>query len=156
MQGIMDIIRTIRNLRSEMNVAPSRRTRLMLLPGTGWKDTLAGGEGYFMRLAGAGEVEILNSREQVTGKNVSAVTIAGELFIPLGDLVDFEKELIRLNKELDGLKKEMDRARNKLSNEGFLAKAPAQLVQAERDKLTANETKAKALENRIAELKENV
>ncbi len=156
MQGIMDIIRTIRNLRSEMNVAPSRRTRLMLLPGTGWKDTLAGGEGYFMRLAGAGEVEILNSREQATGKNVSAVTIAGELFIPLGDLVDFEKELIRLNKELDGLKKEMDRARNKLSNEGFLAKAPAQLVQAERDKLTANETKAKALENRIAELKENV
>ncbi len=63
MQGIMEIIRTIRNLRSEMNVAPSKRTRLMLLPAEGWSETLRGGDGYFRRLAGASETELLDSRD---------------------------------------------------------------------------------------------
>ena len=155
MQGIMEIIRTIRNLRSEMNVTPSKRTRLMLLPADGWAETLKGGDGYFRRLAGASETELLNDRNAVTEKTVSAVTAAGELFIPLGDLVDFEKEIARLGKELENIQKEMNRSRGMLNNQGFLAKAPAQLVQAEKDKLEAAEAKAKALENRIAELKEN-
>ena len=155
MQGIMEIIRTIRNLRSEMNVAPSKRTRLMLLAADGWKDTLTGGDGYFRRLAGASETVMLNNRNEVKEKTVSAVTAAGELFIPLGDLVDFEKEIARLGKELENLQKEMNRSRGMLNNQGFIAKAPAQLVQQERDKLEAAEAKAKALENRIAELKEN-
>ena len=86
---------------------------------------------------------------------MSAVTAAGELFIPLGDLVDFEKEIARLGKELENLQKEMGRSRGMLNNQGFLAKAPAQLVQAEKDKLEAALAKAKALQNRIAELKEN-
>ncbi len=156
MQGIMEIIRTIRNLRSEMNVAPSRRTRLMLMPGEGWKDTLEEGEGYFRRLAGAEQVELVTEREQITGKNVSAVVAAGELFIPLGDLVDFEKEIARLSKELEGLKKEIGRSQGMLKNPGFLAKAPAQLVQQEKDKLEAATAKMAALEGRIAELKENL
>ena len=153
MLAIMEIIRTIRNLRSEMNVAPSKRTRLMLLPGDGWADTLKGGDGYFRKLAGASETELLANRNQVTEKTVSAVTAAGELFIPLGDLVDFEKEIARLTKELENLKKEMTRSQSMLNNQGFLAKAPAQLVQQERDKLEAAKEKAAALENRIAELK---
>ena len=156
MEGVMEIIRTIRNLRSEMNVAPSKRTRLMLLPGEGWQEALENGEGYFMRLAGAGEVEIIADRNQVTEKTVSAVTGAGELFIPLGDLVDFEKEIARLQKELDNLGREMNRARGMLNNPGFVSKAPAALVEGEKTKLAANEQKAKALENRIAELKESL
>jgi len=153
MQGVMDIIRTIRNLRSEMNVAPSKRTRLMLLASEGWQAALENGEGYFKRLAGAAEVEMLRDRNQVTEKTVSAVTAAAELFIPLGDLVDFEKEIARLQKELDNLNKEMARAKGMLNNPGFVAKAPAALVEGERQKLAENEQKAKALESRIAELK---
>ncbi len=156
MQGVMEIIRSIRNLRSEMNVAPSRRTRLMLLPADGWEETLRGGEGYFRRLAGAEQVEILNDRNAVTGKNVSAVVAAGELFIPLGDLVDFAKEVARLTKELENLKKETARSEGMLKNPGFLSKAPAHLVQAEKDKLEAAKARAAALVNRIEELKENV
>ena len=156
MQGIMEIIRTIRNLRSEMNVAPSKRTRLMLLPGDGWQETLEGGDGYFRRLAGASEVELLADRNQVTEKTVSAVTMAGELFIPLGDLVDFDKEIARLSKELENIGKEMNRSRGMLNNAGFIAKAPAQLVQQEKDKLEAAAAKAEALEKRIAELKEQM
>lgn len=128
----------------------------MLMPGEGWKDTLEEGEGYFRRLAGAEQVELVTEREQITGKNVSAVVAAGELFIPLGDLVDFEKEIARLSKELEGLKKEIGRSQGMLKNPGFLAKAPAQLVQQEKDKLEAATAKMAALEGRIAELKENL
>lgn len=156
MQGVMEIIRTIRNLRSEMNVTPSKRTHLMLLPAEGWSKTLQGGEGYFKKLAGAEQVQLIADRSEVTGKNVSAVVAAGELFIPLGDLVDFEKETARLTKELENLKKEMARSHGMLNNAGFMAKAPAQLVQQEKDKLEAAKAKAAALETRIAELKENL
>ena len=155
MQGIMEIIRTIRNLRSEMNVAPSKRTRLMLLPAEGWAETLLGGDGYFKKLAGASGTELLSDRNEITEKTVSAVTAAGELFIPLGDLVDFAKEIARLEKELGNLNKEAARSRGMLGNQGFLAKAPAALVQQEKEKLEAAEAKVKALMNRIAELKEN-
>ena len=155
MQGVMEIIRTIRNLRSEMNVAPSKRTRLMLLPAEGWTETLRNGEGYFRRLAGAEQLEILEDRNAVTEKTVSAVVSAGELFIPLGDLVDFAKEVARLTKELENLKKEMARSEGMLKNQGFLSKAPAHLVQAEKDKLEAARAKVAALVNRIEELKEN-
>ncbi len=154
MAGVMEIIRTIRNLRSEMNVAPGKRTRLMLLPAEGWKETLEGGDGYFRKLAGASETEILADRNQVTEKTVSAVVAAGELFIPLGDLVDFEKEIARLTKELENLKKETARSEGMLKNPGFLAKAPAHLVQQEKDKLEAARAKTAALENRIAELRD--
>ncbi len=156
MQGIMEVIRCIRNLRSEMNVAPSKRTRLMLRPGEGWTETLLGGEGYLKRLAGVSAAEMISSREDIKEKTVSAVVTAAELFIPLGDLVDFEKETARLMKELENLKKETERAMNKLNNPGFVAKAPAQLVQQEKEKLEANRAKAAALESRILELKDGL
>ncbi len=156
MQGVMEVIRAIRNLRSEMNVAPSKRTRLMLLAGDGWEETLRGGEGYFKKLAGAEQVELIADRNQITEKTVSAVTGAGELFIPLGDLVDFEKEIARLTKERDNIKKEIERAQGKLNNPGFVSKAPAQLVAQEKEKLEASRQKAEALESRIAELKESL
>ncbi len=154
MQGVMEVIRTIRNLRSEMNVAPSRRTRLMLLPGEGWTEALSSGVGYFKRLAGAESVELIADRNAVKEKTVSAVTTACDLFIPLGDLVDFEKEIARLNKELENSRKEIARAEGKLSNPGFVAKAPAQLVEQEKEKLETVRAKATALEKRIAELQE--
>ncbi|MBO7663519.1 MAG: valine--tRNA ligase, partial [Clostridia bacterium] len=116
MQGVMEVIRAIRNLRSEMNVAPSKRTRLMLLPGEGWEETLRGGEGYFRKLAGAEQVELISDPNQVSEKTVSAVTATGTLYIPLGDLVDFEKEILRLTKEQERLQKEIERAESKLNN----------------------------------------
>ena len=77
-----------------------------------------------------------------------------DIDIPLGELVDIEKEIARLNKERDNLLKEIARAEGKLNNEGFLRKAPETLVQAERDKLVANQTKLTALDARIADLKQ--
>jgi len=99
---------------------------------------------------------MISDRAQVTEKTVSAVTSAGELFIPLGDLVDFEKEIARLQKERDHLEKEMTRARGMLNNPGFTAKAPAALVEQEKEKLAAAKTRAEALVNRIEELKQSL
>ena len=152
----MEIIRSIRNLRSEMNVAAGKRTRLMLLPKEGWADVLNETSVYFGRLAWASSVEMIASRDEVKEKTVSAVTAAAELFIPLGDLVDFAKEIARLNKELDNMTKEIARAEGKLNNPGFVAKAPAALVEQEKEKLETNKQKAAALESRIAELKESL
>ena len=156
MQGVMEVIRTIRNLRSEMNVAPSKRTHLLFVPAEGWDDVIMAGDTYFRRLAGVTQTEIVKDRTTVTEKTVNAVTTAGELLIPLGELVDFAAEIARLQKELDNLKKEAERARGKLSNQGFISKAPENLVQQEKDKLEANLVKSAAIENRIRELKESL
>ncbi|MCH5286468.1 MAG: valine--tRNA ligase [Christensenellaceae bacterium] len=156
MNGIMEVIRTIRNLRAEMNVAPSKRTRLMLLPAEGWNDALAGADVYFRRLAGASETAIITSSDEIAEKTVSAVTQPGTLYIPLGDLVDFAKEIARLEKELANLNNEVARAEGKLNNQGFVSKAPAALVEQEKQKLAANRQKAEATATRIAELKESM
>ena len=154
MAGVMEVIRTIRNLRSEMNVAAGKRTRIMFLPKTGWDETLAHAEPYFKRLAGASEVSMLTDAAEVTEKTVSAVTATGTLYIPLGDLVDIDKEIARLGKERDQLLKDIARATGMLNNPGFVAKAPAALVEQERGRLEANKEKLTALEQRIAELKD--
>ena len=156
MEGVMEIIRSIRNLRAEMNVQAGKRTHLMLLPQEGWADTLAESDMFFRRLAGASESHVIASAADVTEKTVSAVTVAGTLYIPLGDLVDFAKEIARLNKEVENVRKEVARAEGKLNNPGFVAKAPAALVEQEKEKLAANRLKVDTLEKRIAELQENL
>ena len=111
---------------------------------------------YFQRLAGASESSLIASAEALAEKTVSAVTAAGTVYIPLGDLVDIDKEIARLNKELTRLEGEIARAEGKLGNPGFVSKAPAALVEQEKEKLAANRDKAEAVKKRIAELKESV
>ena len=156
MEGVMEVIRTIRNLRAEMNVAPSKRTRFMFVAAEGWAETLTAAEMYFKKLAGASESAVIANASEVTEKTVSAVTTAGTLYIPLGDLVDFEKEIARLTKEADNLTKEIARTEGKLNNAGFVSKAPAALVEQEKAKLAANKTKLESVLKRIEELKENL
>ncbi len=154
MTGVMDVIRAIRNLRTEMNVQSGKRTRLMLLPAEGWAETLAHAEPYFQRLAGASSVEFIAQASDVKEKTVSAVTGTGTLYIPLGDLVDIAKEIARLEKEAGNLTGEIARAEGKLNNQGFVSKAPAALVEKEKEKLQGNRDKLEAVRKRIAELKE--
>ncbi len=156
MEGVMELIRTIRNLRAEMNVAAGKRTHLMLAPNEGWEAVLSQSEPYFARLAGVSATRQLEPGEEIKEKTVSAVTRAATLYIPLGDLVDFEKELARLTKELDNLRKEIARAEGKLNNPGFVSKAPAALVEQEKNKLAVNQQKAEQVEKRMTELKESM
>ncbi len=85
-------------------------------------------------------------------KIVSVITEAGEAQIPMGDLVDFGKEKERIQKELSNIESEISRAKNKLNNQGFLAKAPAQLIEEEKQKLVNFEELKQKLLARINEL----
>ncbi|MBP3653392.1 MAG: valine--tRNA ligase [Clostridia bacterium] len=151
-EGVMEVIRTIRNLRAEMNVAPAKRATLILKPHDGWKDALAAAEGYFKRLAGASGVEFIDAATANPEKSASAVTAPCELFIPLGELVDIDKEIQRLTKDLKNVEGEIARANGKLNNAGFIAKAPAALVEKEKEKLATNEGLLEKLKARIAEM----
>ncbi len=156
MNGVIEMIRVIRNLRTEMNVAPSKRTRMMFVANEGWAETLTASDMYFRRLAGASETVVIAESELGNEKTVSAVTEAATIYIPLGDLVDFDKEIARLQKEIDNLQKEIARAEGKLNNQGFIAKAPAALVDQEKAKLALNQQKLEQVEKRLAELKESL
>jgi len=154
MEGIMDMIRAIRNLRADMKVQPSHKARLMVRPAEGWQDAFTGTEVYFARLASVSQLEMLAPGQQINEKIVSAVCGAGEFFIPLGELVDLAKERARLNKERQNMAAEIARAEGKLNNPGFVSKAPAALVAAEKEKLEKNKEMLIALDARIADLGE--
>ena len=124
----------------------------MVRAADGWQDAFDGTQVYFSRLASVSQLELLNKGAEITEKIVSAVCTAGEFFIPLGELVDFEKERARLTKEKKNLENEIARAEGKLNNPGFVSKAPANLVAAEKDKLEKNKDMLASLEARIAEL----
>ncbi len=151
-EGVMEVIRSIRNLRAEMNVAPSKRATLILKPQDGWKDALAAADGYFKRLAGASNVEFIAADAANPEKSASAVTVPCEYYIPLGELVDVEKEIARLTKDLKNVEGEIARAQGKLNNQGFVAKAPAALIEKEKEKLATNEGLLEKLKARIAEM----
>ena len=153
MEGLMDVIRAIRNLRAEMKVQPGKRTHVTLLPEAGWEDAMALAEPYLQRLAGASAVTLGQKGETSKEKTVSAVCEAAEIRIPLGDLVDIEKEIARLGKEHTSLAAEIERASARLNNPGFVGKAPAALVEQERAKLLTSQGMLDSLAQRIAELK---
>ncbi len=154
-EGIMEAIRTVRALRAEMKVEPSRRVRLLAIPAEArWAEALKASEQAFQRLAGASAVEIIQSAASVAEKTVSVVCPAAEILIPLGDLVDAAKELARLAKEKAGVENEIRRAEGMLNNAGYLAKAPAELVETTRAKLAESRTMLIAIERRMEEVAE--
>jgi len=156
MQGIIEMVTRIRNLRAEMNVAPGKKTRLILIPSDGYDKIIRDSTAFFIRLAWAQDVQILTDRSTVNEKAVSAVCAAGEFFIPLGDLVDFGKEAERLRKEKENILNEINRSSVKLSNSGFLTKADPELINAEREKIASNRQMMESLLRRIAEIEETL
>ena len=148
MNRIMTAIRAIRNRRAEMNVAPSKKAKVYIA--TAYKDTFNKAGVFMQRLASASEVEIGDAFE-IEG-SVNIVTEDAKIYIPMGDLVDFEAEKARLNKELEAVQKDLDFVNNKLSNENFVAKAPANVVAAQREAAAKYEEKIAMLKESIAKL----
>lgn len=134
MELIMDAIKNVRNIRAEMNVIPSRKAKVIIVANEDVFETIVENKSYLMTLASASEVIIKKDKINIPEDAVSAVINGGEIFIPLDDLVDFEKELERLEKEKTKLEKELDRVNKKLSNKGFINKAPSKLVEEEKEK----------------------
>ena len=148
MDGIMDIIRAVRNIRSALNVQPTKKVTVYLLPSV----DVTKGVPYIEKLAGASSVEIV-SVKKFDMKVTSAVTEFAEIFIPLGELIDKDKELARLNKDLENVEKEIARGIGMLDNQNFISRAPAKLVDTEREKLKTNRELKVKLEKQIKDIR---
>ena len=138
MNLIIESIRMIRNLRSQMNIPPSKKAKLYIVPKENFKNMYEESIVYIEKLGLAKEIEIINEidKELVnSNKVISIVSSSSNMYIPVLDLVDVDKELERLSKEESKLVLEIERIEKKLSNEGFVSKAPEKVIQEEKNKL---------------------
>ena len=147
-EKIITAIKGIRNRRAEMNVPPSKKAELFIE--TAQKQVYEKGVMFFERLGYASSVEISDKVDIPDA--VTIVTDSARLFIPLSEIIDKDKELARLNKEKASVLKDIEIISKKLGNEGFLAKAPAQLVESERAKLERANEKLAKIEQSISAL----
>jgi len=136
LEFIMEAVRSIRNIRAEMNVLPSRKARAIFIPSSSkTKQYIETGAKYFSTLANITEVSIVGDKSEIGEDTASSVIYGTEIYLPLADLIDYEKEIERLNKEKARLEDELKRVNGKLSNEKFLSKAPESVVEEEKEKL---------------------
>ena len=131
----MEAIRAIRNIRAEAEAAPSKKLRAVILASGTDRETLTAGKEYIMNLGNITQVTFAENKEDVPADSMSAVIAGAEIYIPLEDLVDFEAEYERLSKEKKRLEGEVKRVEGKLSNQGFVSKAPEKVVNEEREKM---------------------
>ena len=131
-EKIKKLIVEIRNIRTQMNVVPSKKAKVIVV--TDKKEIFAGCEVFFEKLAGASETLIQSDKANIDDNAVNAIVEGAEIYIPLDELVDKSKELERLSQEKTKLEAEIKRVESKLSNESFVAKAPQKVVDEEREK----------------------
>ena len=136
MESVMNAIRSIRNRRAEMNVPPSKKSTLYVVSDKG--EIFRQGEGFICRLAYADKVIICETDPEGHENMVCVVTNDAKLYIPLEELIDFEKELARLEKEKANCLKQIAMFEGKLSNEAFVSRAPEKVVAEQREKLEKN------------------
>ncbi|MBP3261763.1 valine--tRNA ligase [Pseudobutyrivibrio sp.] len=149
-----DVVRGMRQLRTDMDVPPSKKAAIHIVADDA--DVRAIFEEItpiFKTLAGATEVFVQADKAGISDDAVSAVIPDATLFVPLEDLVDFEKEKERLTKEKEKLEKELARSRGMLSNEKFMSKAPEAKVAEEREKLAKYEQMMAQVEARLASMR---
>jgi valyl-tRNA synthetase len=145
---IIECITAIRARRAEMNVPPSKKAKLIAV--TKYRDTFARCAKMLEKLASASEVILADSYD--ADDAVMIATVAGNLYIPLAEVIDFEKERARLTAEMKKNDSEIERLEKKLSNEGFVAKAPAQVIEGERAKLAKYLETRESLKTALAKL----
>ena len=147
-EKIISAIKAVRNIRTEMNVPHSIKAKLYIE--TSEAEIYKNASGLIERLAWASNIET-GEKFELSGVT-TAVTDSARIFIPLSELVDREKELKRLSTEKKKVQKDLDFLGKKLSNEGFLKKAPAEQVQKEKDKLEKAKEKMAKIELSIKQL----
>ncbi|SHM63581.1 valyl-tRNA synthetase [Caldanaerovirga acetigignens] len=135
MQLLMDAVRGIRNIRAEMNVPPSKKAKAVVRTGDAkTHELLRQNIEIIKALAKVSEADFIPEGNPAPGKAMSCVIRGAEIFIPMEGLVDLEAEVARLQKEKSDLEKEIASVRKKLSNHNFLAKAPKDVVEKEKQK----------------------
>lgn len=149
MERIMTAIKAVRNRRAEMNVAPSKKAKVFIE--TAYSDTFQSGTVFFNRLASASEVQVAEHFDGMDDA-VSIITESARIYIPMDELVDFKAELARLEKEKAAVQKELDFVNGKLNNENFVSKAPAAVVEKQRQAKAQLEEKMTLIEESIQKI----
>lgn len=147
---VMSVITAIRQIRADTGCAPSKKVDLYIV--TEKKRLIEKASIYIEKLANIGTIKFIENKDEIGVKTVSVVLDKTELYIPLGELVDIDKEVVRLKGELEKVESEIARANGKLSNNGFLAKAPKALVDQEREKLNKYLDMRKKIKANIKEI----
>ena len=150
MELIKEAIKSVRNARAEKNVVPSKKVKTFII--TDRQDQFEKGIAFFEKMASCSEVVISSDKSILPESVVTVVTEGAEISLPLGDLVDKEKELDRLTKEKEKLISEIKRVEGKLNNQGFVAKAPKEVVEAEVAKGKTYKEMLEKVEEAIASL----
>ena len=154
---IKTAIKSIRNARAEMNIIPSRKSKqIFVCKDEKIKSYILNGKNYFINLASADEIEVLENKADLGEDNISVILNKCEVFLPLKDLIDFEKELERLEKEKEKLEVEIKRVKSKLSNEGFVSKAPEKVIAEEKEKQVKYENMMEMVIERLEGIKKNI
>ncbi len=146
---IMDMIRAIRNVRAEAEAAPSKKLKLMILSSGKELAFIQSGERHIKNLANIIEISYIQDKSQLPDEVMSSVISNVELFIPLDDLLDYQAEFERLSRESNKMKVEIQRIQDKLANQGFLAKAPAAIVEEEKAKCSNYEEMLAKISERL-------
>ncbi|MFC4099973.1 valine--tRNA ligase [Paenibacillus xanthanilyticus] len=153
MELLMELIRAVRNIRAEVNVPMSKKIELMIKPKSETEAAILGrNEEFVSRFCGTSKLAIdltLNASD----KAMTAVVTGAELYFPLAGLIDISQEIARLEKEIQTLNAEVERVEKKLANEGFVAKAPAKVIEEEKAKMADYAEKRGVVQARLAELR---
>lgn len=152
----MAIIRSIRNIRAEADAAPSKKLRAVILSAEGREAVVRAAERHVKKLANITEITFIKDKSEVPEEVMSAVVAGAEVFIPLDDIMDYEAELDRLTKEKKKLEGEVKRVAGKLSNEGFISKAPEKVINEEKAKQVKYEEMLAKVIDRLAIVEKKV
>ena len=152
--AIKEAVRNIRNIRAEMNVAPSKKVHVYVVSESEEvRSIFEHSKVFFKTLGHASEVTVQADKADIGEDAVSVVIKDATIYMPLAELVDFAKEIERLEKEKSKLEKEVDRVVKKLANQGFVAKAPAAVIEEEKAKEEKYKAMLAQVEERLAQLK---
>ncbi len=149
---IMDAIKSIRNTRAEMNIAPSKKAKLYVKT-TADPAIFSAQSQYFKGLASVSEIVVVTAEKDIPADRIATVSKSAELFLPADELIDYQKEQQRLEREISKAQAEMSRIEKKLANAGFVDKAPAAIVEAERQKLAQYQKMFAALDEEMTKVK---
>ncbi|MCD7874039.1 MAG: class I tRNA ligase family protein, partial [Acidaminococcaceae bacterium] len=152
MTAIMESIKAIRNMRAEVNAAPGKKVPAILLVNAELREVVEANKSYIRLMGSIDELTIADIGADKPENAMAAVIVGIEVYLPLAGLIDVEKETQRLNKELENMDKEIKRVTGKLNNAGFLAKAPADVVEKEKAKAEELSGKMEAVKERLAYL----
>jgi valyl-tRNA synthetase len=151
--AIMEAVRMIRNARSEHGVDPARRVQAMIYPGTDFDAYRAlSGELQSLARLDAESLELREGEPTAHGKSAAIVSGSATIYLPLAGMVDLAAERVRIEKEIEGARGEISRIESQLSNEKFVSRAPANVVDAQRERLATAQDRLSLLQKSLDEL----